>query len=112
MTPTPERRETDAMLALVKSIDSRLAALDTKLTDHIKTEPQEWADLLEDMMGKAFPNGDPEGHREAHESQMAAIRDRAAFWKTMLIEVSKYGILGVLGWLVFHAWAAFVKGPQ
>jgi hypothetical protein len=108
-----DRRSTDAvMLALVQTIQHDITEMKITLKDHIETEPQEWADLLEDMMGKAFPNGDPEGHREAHEAQMAAVRDRAAFWKTMLIEVSKYGILGVLGWLVFHAWAAFVKGPQ
>lgn len=113
MSEDQERRSSDSvMLALVHTIKEDVSDMKATLKNHIETEPQEWAALLEDMMVKSFPGGDPDGHREAHEAQMQAVRDRAEFWKTMLMEVSKWGILGVLGWLAFHAWVAFVKGPQ
>ena len=112
MTEPQERRSSDALLVLVQSIHKDLKSLDRKLTAHIETEPAEWAAQLESLIGKAFPNGDADGHREAHEAQMTAIRDRAAFWKAMLLEVSKWGVLGVLGWMAYHLWAAFIQGPK
>ena len=113
MTPPSDARRNDAvMLALVQTIQSDVSAMQLTLGNHIATEPKEWAKVLSDLMTKSFPGGDADGHREAHEAQMRAIQDRAAFWSSMLKEITKYGILGVLGWLAYHAWVAFLQGPK
>jgi len=113
MSPEPQnRRQNDALLLLVQTIHHDVTAMNAKLTSHIETEPEEWANTLQGLLDRAFPYGDPEGHRTAHEAQMQAVLDRAEFWKTMRTEVSKWGILGVLGWLAYHAWAAFLQGPK
>ena len=110
----PERRESDApaLLALVQEVAANVRNLDERLTVHMHSEPLEMAHTVAGIMNKSFPGGDPEGHRIAHEQQMAAIADRAKFWKTMLFEVTKYGLLGVVGWLAFVVWSAFIKGPK
>lgn len=108
-----ERRANDsAVLVLVQTIQADVADMQLTLKNHIQTEPKEWAKVLSDLMNKSFPDGDPDGHRAAHEAQMRAIQDRAAFWRTMRIEITKYGILGVIGWLTYHAWVAFLHGPK
>jgi len=108
-----ERRANDsAVLMLVQAIQADVTEMRDTLHNHISTEPKEWAKVLTDLMIKSFPGGDADGHRAAHEAQMRAIQDRAAFWKTLLAEVTKYGILGVLGWLTYHAWVAFLHGPK
>lgn len=110
---TPDARANDAaMLALIKTIQEDLNEIRSTLQIHIKTEPAEWAKVLSELMNKSFPEGDPVGHREAHEAQMKAIKDRAEFWHSLLKEITKWGIMGVLGWLAYHAWVAFLQGPR
>lgn len=94
----------------------------TKLGDDVKAfsrqletqrhdEALALAEAVAALMVKSFPEGDADGHRKAHEAQMRAIEARAEFWKKMLFEVSKYGALGVLGWLCVKIWVAFLQGP-
>lgn len=120
-----ERRSTDAILLLVQTVHEDVLAVreavqhvrnavdsvEVELANHIAIEPKMLATLVQTLMDKAFPAGDPAGHCEAHEAQMQLVRDRAKFWKDLAFEVSKWGLLGVIGWLAFHAWVAFVKGP-
>lgn len=120
-TPTSSQEASvpDAILSILQSIHDDVQdvkktqkEMGETLTDHINTEPQEWADQLTLMMKSAFPNGDPDGHRKAHEDEMATIAARAEFWKKMLFEVSKYGVIGVVGWLAYTIWVAFLQGPS
>ena len=83
-----------------------------ELTDHIAIEPEEWAELLKATLDSAFPGGDAEGHRRYHEETINVIEARSKFWKQMLFEVTKYGLFGVLGWLAYTVWVAFLHGPQ
>ena len=101
----------DVILTLLEQIHNDMSAMRQELTDHIATEPAEWAKILSDLQAKAFPGGDPEGHRKAHEDEMATIAARADFWKKMLFEVTKYGLLGVVGWVAYQLWVAFLHGP-
>lgn len=102
----------DAIYNLLSSIHSDLQEVKTILDNHINTEPQEWAAVLDKLSAKAFPGGDPEGHRKYHEDEMKYMEARADFWKKMLFEVTKYGLMGVLGWLAYTVWVAFIHGPQ
>ena len=95
----------------VQDVKASQKTMDATLTAHIETEPAEWAELLKDLSKNAFPSGDPEGHRKFHEDEMAMVAARAEFWKKMLFEVSKYGVIGVVGWLAYTVWAAFLHGP-
>lgn len=40
-------------------------------------------DELEKMLRSAFPDGDLDGHRRAHQTVMAAAADREARWKAV-----------------------------
>lgn len=99
------RTNSDALLLLVQTVHGDLKALDAKMSTHM-------TDAISEVLHRAFPAGDPEGHRIAHEKAMQAISDRAEFWRKMLFEVSKYGLLGFLGWLVYVAWVGLLHGPQ
>lgn len=113
MSPVP-----DVMLTLLQNIHNDLQDVKTEqkkmgdtLYSHINTEPEEWAEQLRQLMKDSFPGGDAEGHRRYHEETITAIEARAEFWKKMLFEVTKYGLFGVLGWLAYTVWVAFLHGP-
>jgi len=120
--PIIERRKnhhSGELLELVRQIhDSQLAqaqcmnALDKKLADHITLEPVKLGEEIAELMAKAFPFKDPDGHRRYHELVIQRAEERAEFWKRMRIEVSKWGLLGVLGFLAAAAWNSFLQGPH
>lgn len=68
-------------------------------------------------IGAAFPKdphtGEPDynGHCSAHEQFIAESKARTEFWKKMRFELTKWGLLGFLGWLLIQVvWPALVKG--
>lgn len=75
-------------------------------------------DSITSFMGKteilfnAFPGQDPEGHRKAHEAWLAEVRERKEFYSMLKKELAKYGLLGLVSWLLFLAWNGILKGPQ
>ena len=108
-----ERRANDSLsILLMQQIHQKVEDMDKRLTQHMTDETLVLAEEIAKLMNSAFPGSDPQGHRVYHESQMQAIADRAAFWKMMRNEVAKYGIIGVLGWLAYTAWIAFLRGPK
>jgi hypothetical protein len=102
----------ETILKDVQDVKADQKSMGATLTAHIETEPEEWAALLTTMTECAFPDGDPEGHRKYHEETIKALEARSEFWKKMLFEVTKYGLFGVLGWLAYTVWVAFLNGPQ
>lgn len=114
MTPEQDverRADVSALLMMLQRVHEDVQVLDRKLTEHTATELTNITEMVRDLMADAFPGGDANGHRKAHEADMKAITDRADFWKKMLFEVSRYGLFGVLGWLVYAAWVALLAGP-
>ncbi len=112
-----ERREGDrALIELVKEVHDDVIKMRGELSAHIAQEPEVTKamiiEVVERSMSRAFPDGDPDGHRRAHEAAIAQAEARAAFWQKMLFEVTKYGLFGLLGWLAYHAWVAFLQGPH
>ena len=109
----PERRaDTAALLVLVQQVHADVQVFSRRLDDQRHAESLALAEAVASLMIRSFPEGDADGHRKAHEAQMLAIEARAEFWKKMLFEVGKYGILGVLGWLALKIWVAFLAGPE
>ena len=104
------------LLRLITQIHESQIELDRKLTKHMVGEPKEIADsiagALTKMMADAFPDGDSDGHRRRHESELKRLESRAKFWGTMATEISKWGLIGFLGWAVYALWQAFLLGPR
>ena len=51
---------------------------------------------LNDCMMSAFPNGDVDGHRRAHEAAIKAANAQAQFWEEMKLDIAKKGAWGLL----------------
>ena len=86
--PDQERRANDSLVVvLMQEVHAKIEAMDKRLTQHMTDETLVLAEEIAKLMNTAFPGSDPQGHRVYHETQMAAIADNAAFWKTMRNEV-------------------------
>ena len=108
-----ERREEDkVLLVLIREVLSNQHELDTKLSAHIDREETMLLEATERLTKTAFPDGDPDGHRRAHEAWIKSQEQKAEFWEKMKTEVYKWGIIGVLGFLATAAWVALTKGPR
>ena len=102
------RRSVDAeMLHLLKELFVEVRSIrhsqenqTDKLEAHIKTE--------ELLFTRAFPDGDPDGHRAAHEAWIRRAEAQAAFWEKLRSSVVTWGILGVLGILGIALWQYFL----
>jgi hypothetical protein len=95
----PDPRQNDAViLELVRTIRDDVADMRGTLQSHITTEPKEWAKVLSDLMVKAFPEGDADGHRRFHEANIKSAEKRAEFWTKMTYEITKWGLIGFLLW--------------
>lgn len=114
ISPEPIERRTDsaALLVLVTQVHADVQTFGKQLQDQRRDEALALAEAVATLMVKSFPEGDAEGHRKMHEAEMKAVEARAEFWQKMLFEVSKYGLIGVLGWLALKVWVAFLAGPN
>lgn len=111
--PFIERRtENQILIGILNQVHNDIRQLDEKLTDHMGSETAALAATVNEILNRSFPEGDPEGHRKAHEETMKALADRSEFWNKLLFEVTKYGLFGVLGWLAYTVWVAFLVGPK
>ena len=112
--PTVERRIGDisAVLGIVTQINARLGHIDDKLSEHIAGETATLAAEIARVMIKAFPDGDADGHRRFHEASVTRAEESAKFWRTMSMEISKFGLLGFIAWASYALWKAFLMGPK
>lgn len=120
------RTENATLLVLVqqiiddlKQVNENFKSLDQKLTRHMTDETLELSQEITRLLISAFPEGDPHGHRAYHIAQMAqaeasaeAEKERRDFWKKMVFEITKGGLLVFLGWVAVTLWGGFVKGPK
>jgi hypothetical protein len=109
---TPERRETDtaAVIQLITEIHKDVKDLDKKLSKHMVEETSELAQEIALLMTKAFPDGDPSGHKAAHEAWIHKAEASAAFWEKMKFEITRWGLIGFLGWAAVALWKSFLAG--
>lgn len=104
----PERRgaaltEDKVQLMIAAALTAALQAHEHKIIQHMDGQFAQ----LRGAFASAFPEGDPHGHRAAHES---AIREAAAWRRIKAEALSKAltgGIVVALGWLALAAWEAF-----
>jgi beta-lactamase regulating signal transducer with metallopeptidase domain len=93
----PERRQ--VLEITLRQIEEHVDRIVTeRLSDHEEVERRNYAELLaaiersNAVFAAAFPGGDPEGHRRAHEEQMAVIRDM----RDLLREVRNKTVVGLV----------------
>ncbi|MFN4063432.1 MAG: hypothetical protein ACK4JA_04495 [Parazoarcus communis] len=100
-----ERRVTGPMTLreLEEHIDRRIAQ---RLAEHAAVEKADRDELLDEvralraLLTSAFPGGDPDGHRRAHEEAIAFFRD----WNLLMKEIRNktlvglvWGVIGLIG---------------
>lgn len=100
------------LLQMMQQIHDNQVLMDAKLTKHMTEETQELADAIVKLQGIAFPEGDSDGHRRAHEAWITKAEKQAAFYDKMKTALAQYGLLGFAGWLVLIAWQGFLQGPH
>ena len=98
--PFTERRDQDAIILLLRVVHDKIEAMDVKLSQHIHDETLTLAEEIAHLMNKSFPQGDPEGHRAYHEASIKRAEANAEFWSKMRFEISKWGLIGFLGWFI------------
>lgn len=99
-----------AFMFMLRQIHDTIEKMDNKLTSHIADETEVLAREIARHMHIAFPEGDPEGHRRHHEAVIRKAEKSAEFWETMAKEVSKWGLIGFLGWIGIALYRHFLEG--
>ena len=110
-----DRRGSDYMqtvLSLLNRIHDSHVELDKKLTKHMTEETDELAKAITKLMGDAFPEGDPDGHRRHHELVIKQAEEKAKFWSEMRVAAAKWAGLGLLAFAATSMWTNFLKGPH
>ena len=67
---------------------------------------------LKDAFTKAFPEGDAESHRRAHEVWMEKDKAEREMWIKLKQNTINWVVIAVLSWAGFALWAAFLQGPK
>ena len=60
----------------------------------------------------AFPEGNAEQHREWHQSEIEVRKRHEIFVQRLLLEVGKWAVVALTGWIGYALWQAFLKGPM
>lgn len=96
---TERRKSTEDLLTLIqemfveiREIRDEGRAMRKDLKDHIADEAV--------MVNHAFPGGDVDGHRMAHAAWIKKAEQQAKFWEEMRSSAAKWGVIGVLGFLL------------
>lgn len=101
-----ERRKTNALeMEAIESIVERLMV--RVIEQHEEREKK----MLDNLMAKAFPGGDPESHRDYHQSKIDAAKAEQEFWtaiKARLVETGIIGTVRLIMWLLFIGCTAVV----
>lgn len=93
---------------------ARVASIEFLVSKHVAANRQHFDDKMDaleqnltKLFASAFPNGDPIGHRNAHEAQIKT----ADWWSRMKTEtflnLAKSGAWVAVMWLAYAAWKHF-----
>lgn len=103
----------DVMLTLLQNIHDDVKRMDERLESHIDEEEElmerHTAEIV--ALQAAFPRGDMAGHQLYHASIIQRNDWISQVCKDITKEIAKYGLIGALGWLAYHAWVDFLAGP-
>ena len=113
-TQLPDRRQRtdDAILLHIKELQATVKDLAAKMNYHHAVFREEVEKSVEHVYERSFPAGDPDGHKHHHELVIKREEERLEFWMAMKKELTKWGLVGVLSFLAYAAWTAFLLGPK
>lgn len=101
------QRTEDAILLHIKELQTSHKELSAKMNYHHAIFREEVEKSVNSVFERAFPDGDPEGHRRYHEASIKAAEGRAKFWNEMALAGAKWAGLGALGFIATAIWIAF-----
>jgi hypothetical protein len=113
--PHPIERRHDASAALVHLVEAltqQVHEMREELRTNLEGLEATRKEVIDQLLEEAFPGGDHKTHRKYHESLIQAAVEKAAFWKKMQEELTKWGLFGFLGWAFVALWSHFLQGPK
>ena len=66
---------------------------------------------IKEAFTNAFPEGDVESHRRAHEAWLDKDRADKEFWIKLKQNTINWVVIAILSWIGLVLWGAFVQGP-
>lgn len=109
-----ERRRDDQLtsdrvaLMIEEALEERVSKMEDRMVAHIDMKFAQMHRLIAD----AFPNGDPHGHRLAHEKQIEDAEGWKAIKRELITKVATGGIWVAAGWLLLAFWQAFKESVK
>lgn len=103
-TPTDYRRTDQEIINVIKELFVEVGKMRKELHDHVKDEKS--------VLANAFPDGDPDGHRRAHDAWIKKAEDQAVFWEKLKTSVVTWGVIGICVFIAGALWTAFLRGPK
>ena len=91
---------------LGKRFDAMQQSTSALLFDNNKTTTE-----IHKMFKTAFPDGDGEAHRKAHEAWIEKDKAEREFWIKLKGDAIRWAFIAVAGWAGLALWSAFLKGP-
>ena len=67
---------------------------------------------MKDAFVKAFPEGDAESHRRAHEDWIQKDKSDREMWTKLKQNTINWVVVAALSWIGLVLWGAFVQGPH
>ena len=104
-------RTDDSTLLHIKELQTSIKELKAQMTYHHGVFEERVEKAINGVFERAFPEGDPEGHRLHHELVIKREEERVEFWMAMRKEIGKWGLIGVLGFIIVSMWHTFLQGP-
>lgn len=99
--------------AMRKELDAHASRVE-KLSESTLTVIEKQNVLIRDIkeaFTKAFPEGDAESHRKAHEAWIEKDKADQEFWLKLKQNTINWIVIAILSWVGLVVWGAFVQGP-
>lgn len=96
-----------------KELDAHATRVE-KLSESTLTVIEKQNVLIRDIkeaFTKAFPEGDAEAHRRAHEEWLDKDKADKEFWIKLKQNTINWVVIAILSWVGLVLWGAFVQGP-
>lgn len=96
-----------------KELDAHATRVE-KLSESTLTVIEKQNVLIRDIkeaFTKAFPEGDAESHRRAHEEWLDKDKADKEFWIKLKQNTINWVVIAILSWVGLVLWGAFVQGP-
>jgi len=102
----------DAILKLVTEIHEDVREVDRKLTEHIADETTSAATLIKELKKNAFVDGDVARHKQMQITALEKAEASSKFYRDIAASVAKWGLAGLIGFVVYAIWRAILEGPK